>query len=90
MWAKFFEQGDGETFYLPTFDEVESIVHEKGFFVKIECLLETAQSVYHKIPKRGFFGKPIYFNIDVFKKRIRLSIETFLGDANQRGKSPVM
>lgn len=64
LWAAFYNQGDNEKAYFPTFDEVTK--DKTGRYIPI--------------------GDGVFFNSDVYKKRMRCSVEPFLVDANERAK----
>lgn len=70
IWAKFYGSGEGDNFHFPSFEEVNMLRgQEKHDYYFIEN-------------KQGFKS---YFNIKVYKRRMNISIETILREANQRG-----
>lgn len=71
LWAEFYESGLAERFYFP--DYATASQDQSGQYVSF--------------PNGNMFGKPFYFNTEVYKQRLRMVIEPFLRDANDRAKA---
>eukprot|EP01125_Pyxidicula_operculata_P008605 TRINITY_DN2876_c0_g1_i1.p1 TRINITY_DN2876_c0_g1~~TRINITY_DN2876_c0_g1_i1.p1 ORF type:complete len:1015 (+),score=248.67 TRINITY_DN2876_c0_g1_i1:2228-5272(+) len=94
MWAKFYGEGDGLRYFFPSFQQLESLYQMKEE-AKTEGKNTSPSSggyisprdkpkVQDKYFKLHLDNEVAYFNIDVYKKRIQISIDTFLLDAQDR------
>eukprot|EP01125_Pyxidicula_operculata_P014476 TRINITY_DN481_c2_g1_i1.p1 TRINITY_DN481_c2_g1~~TRINITY_DN481_c2_g1_i1.p1 ORF type:complete len:535 (+),score=114.67 TRINITY_DN481_c2_g1_i1:106-1710(+) len=73
IWAKALGSVDQDgDYYFPSYSEVKKLFADDD---------KTASSSFHKFP---LYGKEVYFNINVYKERVKLPIQMFLIDANYR------
>jgi hypothetical protein len=75
IWAKLYNQGEDGEYYFPSYEEAVKR-ENNGDISLFKIVTERAKS-------------PIYFNIPVYKERMRLHIETFFLDANYRAETEV-
>jgi len=77
IWAKFYECD-----YFPTYDELLI----KYDYTDNSESGETNDKKYY-FSKASVYREPWFFDIDKFKKRMKISIQSFLFDAKERGKA---
>lgn len=78
MWARFYGQGDGTDYFFPTWDETVAIE-------RAEAPLTIGPGGLNQWTARRFFriSDTLYFNVQVYKRRMRLAAENFFFSAQK-------
>jgi len=77
MWADFF----GEE-CIPTYTEIDQIMSRPEDDPQRVALLKEKYYLH----KPSSYHQAKYFNVAIYKKRMRITVDLFLGDANERGR----
>ncbi|RWS03153.1 hypothetical protein B4U79_11679 [Dinothrombium tinctorium] len=76
IWAKFYDLGDGENFYFPTHKEIaKRVQNEKEKLIQIATPKKDRSLTFDS-----------FFNVEVYKKRMTVTAQTLLLEANKRGE----
>jgi hypothetical protein len=75
LWAKFYDQKYNDTYSFPTYTELTQLIENNKVNPNDYLLL------------KSMYSGNKYFNVAVYKKRIKMSVETFLVEANDRGRA---
>jgi len=72
LWAEFYNQGDGESYFFPTYEEVEQYIQQN----------DPKASQFYRYQSNKYIS-PYYINLPVYQQRIRMVIEPYLKDINR-------